>query len=73
MTFRIIQTPEQLAAAEANRPGPAVRVERFYDRGVRTWAAYPADAKGNQVGHTHHAHRKTDLTLNLADYPLWSN
>ena len=71
MTFRILLSPEQIAQHEANRPGPAVRVERFYDRGVRTWTAYPQDARGNQVGDAQHAHRKTDLSLKLADYPTW--
>ena len=71
MTFRIIRTPEQIAHAEANKPGPAVKVERFYDRGARVWTAYPQDAKGHQVGDAQHAHKKDWLSLTLADYPVW--
>ncbi|NBW08582.1 MAG: hypothetical protein EBR82_11210 [Caulobacteraceae bacterium] len=41
------------------------------DRGARVWTAYPADAKGNQVGDCRHEHRKEWLSVNLADYPVW--
>ncbi len=71
MTFRIVLTPEQIAHAEANKVGPAVKVDRFYDRGARVWTAFPADAKGNQVGDARHEHRKEWLSMDLADYKTW--
>jgi hypothetical protein len=71
MSYRIIQTPEQVAHAEANKPGPAVEVVRFYDRGARVWTAYAADAKGNQVSDAEHAHRKEWLPATLNGFRFY--
>ena len=68
----LIFTEEQKAHMEANRPGPAVKVDRWYDRYCKVWTAFPIDAKGRQVGETQHAHRKTDLSLKLEDYKEYS-
>jgi hypothetical protein len=71
MAIRIIRSPEQIAWDLEHALGPAVKIDRFYDRGARVWTAYPADAKGNQVGDCMHEHRKEWLSVNLADYPVW--
>ncbi len=71
MAFRIIQTPEQIARAEANKPGPAVKVVRFYDRDARIWTAYAVDGKGNQVSDAEHAHRKDGLPAIVAGFRLY--
>ena len=31
-------------------PGPAVTVDRWYDRKARTWVVQKKDAQGNQIG-----------------------
>jgi hypothetical protein len=69
----IIKSPEQLADDLKYAVGPAVKIDRFYDRGARVWAAYPVDAKGNQVGDCRHEHRKEWLSVKLADYSVWED
>jgi hypothetical protein len=64
----LIFTEEQKAHMESNKLGPAVKVDRWYDRSYKIWTAFPVDAKGYQVGDAQHAHCKTDLSLKLEDY-----
>jgi len=73
MTFRLIFSPEQLAQQEANRPGPAVKVDRWYDHTARVWTAFLVDAKGNQRSDAQHAHRKEWLSLKVADYDAYDD
>lgn len=46
-----------------NPPGPAVTVDRWYDRHSRSWVVQKKDADGNQIGNAEYvgSRREADL------------
>ena len=44
-------------------PGPAVTVDRWYDRHSRNWVVQKMDADGNQIGNAEYVYSKREAIL----------